>query len=80
LSDHLGDDELKTLGDCGLKTRSPRAFTAWNERNSRNKLAREADMKAREVEGKGNLIGQDVPKLRTIFLHIAITKAVESFP
>jgi hypothetical protein len=37
-------------------------------------------MKAREVEGKGNLIGQDVSKLQTIFLHIAITKAVESFP
>jgi hypothetical protein len=79
-SDDLNDDELNILGDCGLKSRCPHAFGAWNERNLRNKVALEAEMKAREVEGKGKLIAQDFSKLQTVFLHEAITKAVESFP
>jgi hypothetical protein len=61
-------------------TLCPEAFTAWKERNSRDDLARKAIMKAREVEGKGMLVGQDVPKLQAIFLQIAIIEAVGSFP
>lgn len=80
LSDDLSDAELKILGDYGLMTRCPHAFTAWNERNWRNNLTREADMKAREVEGKANLIAQDSAKFQTVFLHVAIGKVVEYFP
>jgi hypothetical protein len=80
LSGDLSDVELKILGDYGLMTRCPNAFAAWNERNRRNDLSREADMKARVKEGKANLIGQEVSKLQAIFLHYAINKAVGFFP
>jgi hypothetical protein len=80
LSDDLSDTELKILGDYGLMTRCPHAFTAWNERNSRNDISREADMKAHEMEGKTSLIAQDSEKFQSILLHVAIRKAVEYFP
>jgi hypothetical protein len=80
LSDDLSDDELKILRDCGLMTRCPGAFNTWNERNSKDKAVRLTNMKVREAEGKKNLIGQDVSRLQTIYLKLAIDDAVATFP
>jgi hypothetical protein len=80
LSDDLGDDELKILRDCGLMTRCPQAFNTWNERNSRDRAGRQTNMKVREAEGKRNLIGQDVSRLQSVYLKLAIDDAVATFP
>jgi hypothetical protein len=59
-------------------TRCPDAFNAWSERNLKDEAVQQANMKSCEVEAIENLIGQDIPKLRNLFLLKAITEACET--